>query len=444
MTDVPDAVAKGPEQPDGSDGGSEADPTPSLWRNRDYMCWWSGTGFSLIGSYMSVMAFPLLVIFTTGSVFDAGVIAAAGRIGILITTLWGGVLADRFSRRLILLAVPLAQAAIMGVVAWSVCAGHVLIPLLAGASLVDGAMVGIHQGATLPALRRIVPRKQFADRAAQEQGLHQVAMLVGSPLAAFLFTVSRWLPFAADAVSFVFASAGAALIGRPLGPDRTGHGVLAATGDQAGRRHILADVREGLSFVRRREFLRYMLAWIAVTNMVGNSFLLMLIALLKQRGAGPQAIGVINSAVVTGGILGSVLTSLFLRRLGARRVFVLGGWAYVVALALAALAPSPWLIALAACVFAFAAVPTASVWEAYTTVVVPDRLVGRVGAVSNFAAQSLVWIGMLLVGWLSDQLGAPAAVLCFAVLLIPFAIAGHLAKTLTLLKTPLENVDELC
>ena len=250
---MPDAVAKGPEQPDGSDGGSEADPTPSLWRNRDYTCWWSGTGFSLIGSYMSVMAFPLLVIFTTGSVFDAGVIAAAGRIGILITTLWGGVLADRFSPRLILLAVPLAQTAIMGVVAWSVYAGHVLIPLLAGASLVDGAMVGIHQGATRPALRRIVPRKQFADRAAQEQGLHQVAMLVGSPLAAFLFTVSRWLPFAADAVSFVFASAGAALIGRPLGPDRTGHGVLAATGDQAGRRHIIADVHEGLSFVRRRE-----------------------------------------------------------------------------------------------------------------------------------------------------------------------------------------------
>lgn len=85
-----------------------------------------------------------------------------------------------------------------------------------------------------------------------------------------------------------------------------------------------------------------------------------------------------------------------------------------------------------------------AVWEAYTAVVVSDRLIGRVGAVSNFAAQSLVWIGILLVGWLSDQLGAPTAVLCFSALLIPLAVAGHLAKALTLLKTPLEHVKELC
>jgi len=217
----------------------------------------------------------LLVLFTTGPVFDAGVIAAAGRIGILSTTLWGGAMADRVSRRLILIAVPLAQAALMSVVASSVYAGHVLIPLLSGASLVDGALVGILQGATLPALRRIVPREQFAARAAQEQGLHQAAQLAGSPLAALLFTASRWLPFAADAVSFVFAATGAALIRRPLGPDRA-DGTENEDGDPTGRGSVLADIGEGLRFVRRQEFLRYMTVWIAVTNMVGNSFLLMM------------------------------------------------------------------------------------------------------------------------------------------------------------------------
>lgn len=431
-----------PDNPKAATEEVGAEPALSLWLNRDYMCWWTGTAFSLVGSYMSVMAFPLLVVFTTGSVFDAGVIAAAGRIGILLTSLWGGTLADRFPRKLILVTVPLTQAALMGVVALSVYTGHVLIPLLAGASLVDGAMVGIKQGATLPALRRIVPREQFAARAAQEQGLHQAAQLVGSPVAAFLFTVSQWLPFGADAISSVFASAGTALIHRPLGPDPTA-GTENEDRAPAERRSVLADVREGLGFVRRQEFLRYMTAWIAVTNMVGNCFLLMLVALLKQRGAGPQAIGVTNSAVVAGGILGSVLAGLIIRRLGSRQVFVLGGWIYVVSLGLAALAPQPWQIAIAACVFVFAAVPIASVWEAYTAVVIPDPLIGRVGAVYNFAAQSLVWVGMLLVGWLSDRFGAPTAVLCFAALLLPFAVTGHVAKALTLLRTPLEHVEEL-
>lgn len=54
----------------------------------------------------------------------------------------------------------------MGVVAASVYAGHVLNPLLTTASLIDGALVGITQGATLPVLRRIVPREKFAARSA--------------------------------------------------------------------------------------------------------------------------------------------------------------------------------------------------------------------------------------------------------------------------------------
>jgi len=69
---------------------------------------------------------------------------------------------------------------------------------------------------------------------------------------------------------------------------------------------------------------------------------------------------------------------------------------------------------------------------------------GRVGAVANFAAQSLVWIGMMLVGWLSDHFRHSHGVLCFSALITPFAVAGYLAKTPTLLKTPLEHVDQPC
>jgi MFS family permease len=142
-------------------------------------------------------------------------------------------------------------------------------------------------------------------------------------------------------------------------------------------------------------------------------------------------------------VLGSLAAGLIIRRLRARRVFVLGGWVYVASLALAALAGRPWQIGVAACAFTFASVPTVSVWEAYTARLVPDRLTGRVGSVSTFCAQSLAWVGLLLAGWLVDRFGAPTAVLCFAALLIPFAVAGHRARSLTLFRTPLEEVEEL-
>lgn len=206
---------------------------------------------------------------------------------------------------------------------------------------------------------------------------------------------------------------------------------------------MLGEIREGLCVVRGQPFLRYMTIWIAGVNMVGNSFVLLLIVLLKDQGAAPRTIGLINSVVLAGGILGALVTSALIRNIGSRRVFLLGGWTYVITLATTALSRQQWQVAAAASIFVFASVPAASVWEAYTASLVLDRLIGRVGSILSFAAQSLTWVGMLLAGSLADQLGASSATLCFAGLLVPFAIAGHTVTALNLLRTPLDHVEDL-
>jgi MFS family permease len=425
---------------------------PSLWRNRDYMLWWTGNGLSMVGTNVSAMAFPLVAMFTTGSVLNAGLIAAAGRIGGLLTLLWGGSLADRHSRKAILALAPAIQALLMCAVVFSLLSGQVNVGLLAAAALLDGLVVGVSYGAVLPALRRIVPREQFAARASQEQGQAMAAQLVGSPLAAFLFAVARWLPFGVDAASFLFASLGAALIRQPLGPDRHPH--PDSPSDASGQEHesaaarprrrsMISDIREGFHVVLSHSFLRYTTAWVAVTNVVGSSFMLLIIALLRSRGASPQAIGVINAGVLAGGILGALLAGQIIKRFRARRIFQIGGWVYVASLAMAAICPQPWQIGAVAAAFTFASVPTVSVWEAYTVSLVPDRLTGRVGAVSAFCSQSLTWIGVVLAGWLADQWGAPTAGLCFGAILIPFAVAAHPAKSLALFDQPLDQIAEL-
>jgi len=406
----------------------------SLWRSRDYLSWWAGDAVSLLGTYMSAVAFPLLVLFTTGSVLGAGMIAAAGRIGLLATTLWGGVLADRYSRKAILVVGPLLQAVVMAAVTGLIRAGHTPIALLVFAGLISGLVSGVVNGAELPALRRIVPKEQFADRAAQQQGVQTAAMLVGSPLSALLFTVGRWLPFGVDALSFTAAALGSALIRRPLGPARR----LAPCGPG-----VLADLRSGIHLVRQDAFLRYTAAWIAIANLVGNSFSLLLIALLKYRGADPGAIGVIIAMVMAGGIAGSLLTGRILRIFSAHRVFLAGNWASVVLLATAAVVPHPWQTGAATCLEVAASVPMAAVSQAYTARLIPDRYAGRVGSVMSFSGQSLTWVGMLLVGALSDGFGAPTTALVFAGLMLPFAATSLRARSLALYRTPLDSVREL-
>ena len=218
---------------------------------------------SLLGSNVSNMAFPLLAIFTTGSVLNAGIIAAAGRIGGLLTLLWGGALADRRSRKVILVVAPALQAVLMGVVTVSLLKGPVQVNLLAGAALLSGLINGVRSGAVLPALRRIVPREQFAARAAQEQGLEMAAQLVGSPLAALLFSIARWMPFGVDAVSFLFASLGALFIRHPLGPDREPPATGGPDAGKPKRPSVISDIRGGFRFILRHDFLRYTTAWVA-------------------------------------------------------------------------------------------------------------------------------------------------------------------------------------
>jgi len=375
------------------------------------MFWWSGNAMSLLGSNVSNMAFPLLAIFTTGSVLNAGIIAAAGRIGGLLTLLWGGALADRRSRKVILVVAPALQAVLMGVVTVSLLKGPVHVNLLAGTALLSGLIDGVRSGAVLPALRRIVPREQFAARAAQEQGQAMAAQLVGSPLAALLFSIARWMPFGVDAVSFFFASLGALFIRHPLGPDREPPATGGPDASKPKRPSVISDIRDGFRVILRHDFLRYTTGWVAVTNLVGNSFLLLVIALLHSRGASPKIIGVTNAGALAGGILGALLAAAILRRMRALRIFQIGGWVYVVSLSLAAILPAPWQIGLATAAFTFASVPTVTVWESYTARLVPDQLTGRVGAASAFCAQSLTWLGLLLAGWLASVWGAPVATL---------------------------------
>ena len=102
--------ATGVPDPPKETTGPEPKPRPLLL-TRDYAGWWSGNTISALGTSVSSIAFPLLVLYGTGSVAKAGVITAASMIGTLATTLLGGALADRVSRKAILVIGPVIKAA---------------------------------------------------------------------------------------------------------------------------------------------------------------------------------------------------------------------------------------------------------------------------------------------------------------------------------------------
>jgi MFS family permease len=416
------------------DGAAPPPDRPSLWRNRDYLNWWTSETVSALGTSMSAIAFPLVVLYTTGSIAHAGLIAAAQMIGLLLTTLWGGALADRVSRKALMVAGPLAQAVAMAVAALLIHDHHYAVPLLAATAFAGGLAAGVAKGATTPALRRIVPKEQVGQATGQELGRDMAAELVGAPLGGVLFSIARWVPFALDAVSFVVAAVGAASIRTPLGPDRDG---------SEEKTRVIDDIREGLRFVRRQPFLRFTVIWASLLNALAQAFVLLFIALVRHRGGGPVAVGVVNSIALVGGVAGSVIGPILLAKVRATMVLRVGIWSFAAAFCVVAVVPAWWEIGVVLAFAMVAMVPLNVVIESYVVRVVPDALSGRVSAVNRFGAQGLAWVGPLLAGGLAAAFGPSGASLVLGALTVPLALALHLTRSLGVLDKPADEAEEL-
>ena len=423
---------------------------------------------------MSQIAYPLLMLYATGSVARAGVVGACLNLGGLATTLPGGVIADRLPRRPVIIACYIGQAVGTSTVVYAVARGHVNVLHIALVALIQGMLNGISGAALAPVLRRLVHPDQFPAMSAARQGRDMGASLIGPPVGGMLFTIARWLPFLGDAVSFAVAAVGVAAIRRPLGPDRarrrrfrarsaaatelfaeparsgestkleepaersgtgsgsgsgTGTGTDAGSGTDAdsyadpdadaapppaGIRAAAGEIRAGVEFIVRHPFLRFAVPWAALVNALATGLVLLVIALLKERGAGPSAIGAITSAAAVGGLLGAVCAPLLARRISGRALVLSASWAVVLASVGVAYAPKPWQIGVIGAALVFLIVPLTVVLETYELRVVPEALLGRVLSARQFAVSSLLWTSTPVAGVLADSFGAGSAVLVLA------------------------------
>ena len=89
-------------------------PPRTLWRNGDFLLLWSGQAVSTLGSAISALALPLLVLALTHSPAQTGLIAAVQVIPYLVFALPAGALIDRWDRKAVMIRCDLARAAALG------------------------------------------------------------------------------------------------------------------------------------------------------------------------------------------------------------------------------------------------------------------------------------------------------------------------------------------
>ena len=398
----------------------------ALARNHDFSVLWIGETISALGSSVSMFVFPLLAYQLTHSALAAAVVEAAHLLGLVGSLLPGGVLADRYDRRRIMRTASATGVVLYGSLAAAGIAGHLTIPHLTVVALLTGICAGVFGPAERSSVRTVVPTEHLSTALSQNQARQHVAELLGGPLGGLLYGVARWLPFAADALSFGFSWL-------MLGRIRTD---LAPTAHEGPRRSPGQDIAEGLRFIVARPFFRTLLAWSAMANLTINAVFFVAIMRLVRAGFHPAEIGVVSTAAGLGGILGAIAAPAIIDRLATGRLTVLIAWSFVPLLAPLVFWNNPLVVG--AALFAGLLLNPAgnAGISAYSMALTPAPLVGRVTSATQFLAMSVMPLSPVVGGLLLSGLGGPAAIAALAVLTALVALLPTLAHSVRAVPHP--------
>jgi predicted MFS family arabinose efflux permease len=388
-----------------------------LLRNRDYMLLWSGQTLSEFGSQTSTVAYPLLILALTGSAAKAGVVGFAKWLPLPVFALPAGVIADRVDRKRLMIAtdaIRLAGAASIVASLWLGTPSYLQIVLVA---FLDGAMFITSHITERGALGQVVRPEQVQDAVAQNEARYFGAGILGPPVGGLLFAAARALPFLVDSVSF-FCSLTATSFTRTR---------FQIGGAKPG---IRAGLTEGFSWLRRQPFFRGASLLFAAGNPVYTGLYLLAVLLATHYGASSADVGAMFAIVGVGGVLGAILAGPVRRRLTPRAVIACNEWLLLSSVLLLLVVHDALLIGLLVAAAEFGTPITNSVVSGSRVASTPDRLQGRVAAVSALVAMSLGWLGPLTVGFAFQHTGATTTILIVGVWALGLATAATIAPAL--------------
>lgn len=357
----------------------------------------TGRTVNLLGSAVAPIALAFAVLDLTGSTTDLGLVVAARSLMNVLLLLYGGVLADRIPRRLLLAGSAAGAAVTQAAVAALVLSGHGQIWSLALLSAVNGAVSGVGMPAALAVLPQTLPAAHLPTGIALARlagnSTNVLGLAVGGALVA---GVGPGWGIATDAATFAVA---AACFSR-----------LPSVTVASGRGSVLTDLREGWTEFASRTWVWVVVAQFLVVNAALAGAEGVLGPVVADRTIGRSAYGLVLAASAVGLVVGA-LVALRYRPHKVLRF----GVAVILALALPSLglALSPTVLVLVATFF-LAGVASdlfGVAWDvSLQQNIAPDRL-ARVYSYDALGSFLAIPLGQVVVGPLSAVTGTRNALL---------------------------------
>jgi MFS family permease len=399
----------------GRSSGTRATP---LRRNRDFVLLESGLLLSSVGTSLTTIAYPLLTISVTGSTAKAGLVTFARLLPFGGLSLVAGLAADRWSRKRLMIAADAVRLVAMGAFAIALLSGDVGFWAIFVVALVEGTASTFFTAADAGALRAVVPVQQLPAAAGTREARRSVVRLGGPPLGGALYGISRAIPFAVNAISYLCSTVALLAMRTPFQQARERSGSS-----------LRAQFAEGFGYMWSHAFLRTTAFVYGAGNLLTTALFLLIVLIGEDEGLTPGQIGLLSAAVGVGTLVGSLASPWFRRVLAVRTILLLELWTWLAVWPFV-IWPHAWVLAGWALLFGIAAPVTDSVVVGYRLAMTPDRLVGRVESVRTTISLVASPLGPLAAGWLLGVTSARETVAVFALGGLALAVWGTLSPAI--------------
>ncbi|MGC9945887.1 MAG: MFS transporter [Bryobacteraceae bacterium] len=369
-------------------------------RYRNFQLFFGGQLISLIGTWMQNVAQAWLVYRLTGSSVQLGLVSFANQIPVFLMAPVGGIVADRFRRRRVVIGTQTASMLLALALAGLTLTHTVHIWHI----FVLSALLGVVNAFDIPARQaffvEMVGREDLINAIALNSSMFNASRAVGPAVAGILVAaIGEGWCFFANGVSYVAVIAGLLLM------------TVAEykTARQAGS--PLADVIEGFRFVIGHAPIHHLMILLGVVSLTGMPFaVLMPIVADRILHGGAKGLGILMGASGVGALAGALLLASRQTVTGLGRWVAIAAGAFGVSLIAFAVSRSFWVSCALLLPVGFAMMVEMGSSNTLIQTMSPDHLRGRVMSVYSMMFMGMAPLGAVLSGVTAARWGVPATV----------------------------------
>lgn len=370
---------------------------PAL-KSRNYQLYFAGQSISQVGTWIQMIAQGWLVFQLTNSALYVGIIAALGTVPVLIFGLFAGVLLDRHSKkRMIFIAEFFAMvlAFILGILTLT---NHINVAQIALLSFLLGITNALDMPARQSYVVEMVGKDSLTSAIALNSGVFNAARVIGPAIAGIIigFVGIGWA-FILNGFSFITVLIALYFI-------KTQYQIASS------HPHPIKAIKEGLKYTFSHQIIKMLLVYAAVGAIFGWSYAVIMPVIVKNiYHLGASGLGYFNAVAGLGALTGSILISIYSKRVNPLFFIVGGSFSFSIALLLFSFSSS---VTLALVLLYFVGLGLIMQFATINSTIqrfVQDSFRGRVMSIYSIMFAGMTPIGSLQIGYLADRFGSQTA-----------------------------------